>query len=532
MKNNILLLKTLLLSTSQINIYKHCNDKKKKRKVRAALIGKACLFAMLIGYSFAACAGYCAAGLTDSIPVLCALTISMLALLFTFFKTNGYLFNFKEYDMLMALPFEAKTVAGCKFLYMYVKSLPWYMSISVAMMAGYGLNAKPAAYVYVIWLILSLFVPIIPMLISAFFGFLIAKVSTGFKKTNLIQTVLTFIFVLFCFSFRYIVEMIFREDKLQDTLEAASEMTNRFADVYFLAGWFTKAITESSLSSAFLLMGVSLALFVAIFTVVGKSYRSINSALKSHAAAKNYKMTGQKKHSVVSAIAYKEFRRMAGSTTYITNVSMGELLAVILGVFTLIFGFDKIVGVVTQNAPFDYAIVHPAIPFIVYFCIGMVASTACSPSLEGKQYWIMQSLPIEKKTIYQGKMLFNMYLTVPFMAFGVLCLCISAHVPVVNTILYLILGVALCAFSTTWGCVCGIKHMRLDWENEVEVIKQGSAVAIYMLPNMFVVMALVVGVVFLGIVVDHRLLAIIFIVIVAALSYICYIRALALAKRT
>ncbi len=38
--------------------------------------------------------------------------------------------------------------------------------------------------------------------------------------------------------------------------------------------------------------------------------------------------------------------------------------------------------------------------------------------------------------------------------------------------------------------------MQLDWENEVEVIKQGSAVSIYMLPNMVVGMGLCVPVVF------------------------------------
>lgn len=128
-------------------------------------------------------------------------------------------------------------------------------------------------------------------------------------------------------------------------------------------------------------------------------------------------------------------------------------------------------------------------------------------------------------------MLFNMYLTVPFMSFGIICLCISAKVPVINTVLYLILGVMLCAFSTAWGCVCGIKHMRLDWENEVEVIKQGSAVAIYMLPNMFVVMGLVVGVIFLGMKINHAVLTLIFIVVVAALAGLCYLRALSLAKK-
>ena len=73
--------------------------------------------------------------------------------------------------------------------------------------------------------------------------------------------------------------------------------------------------------------------------------------------------------------------------------------------------------------------------------------------------------------------------------------------------------------------------MRLDWENEVEVIKQGSAVVIYMLPNMFIVMGLCVLVVFLGTRMDHKLLTLIFILIASALAGLSYLRVMALAKR-
>ena len=179
----------------------------------------------------------------------------------------------------------------------------------------------------------------------------------------------------------------------------------------------------------------------------------------------------------------------------------------------------------------DTSILQPAIPFIAYFLVGMMSTTTCSPSLEGKNYWIVQSMPIEKKTLYQGKMLFNMYLTVPFMLFTVICFSISARVPVINALLYIVLGIALCAFSTAWGCVCGVKHMRLDWENEVEVIKQGPGVAWYMLPNMFVVMILVVLMVFLGLRIDHKILALIFTVIAGVLALISYRRVLALAEK-
>ncbi|MBQ4410047.1 MAG: hypothetical protein II831_04915, partial [Firmicutes bacterium] len=280
-----------------------------------------------------------------------------------------------------------------------------------------------------------------------------------------------------------------------------------------------------------LLAGVSALLFAVLFRIVGGSYRNINSALKSHAASKNYRMTAQKKRNAVNAIAFKEFKRLTGSTAYMTNAAAGEVMAALLGILTLIIGFERIVRIVIQDAPVDVAMLRPAIPFLIYFFIGMVATTVCSPSLEGKNYWIVQSLPLEKKTLYQGKMLFNMYLTVPFMAFATLCMCISAKVPAAETALYLLEGFVLCAFSTTWGCVCGVRHMRLDWENEIEVVKQGTGVAIYMLPNMFVVMGLVVLVVILGLRMDHKLVALLFTLIAGLLAALSYRRVMNLAKK-
>ncbi|MBQ2579418.1 MAG: hypothetical protein II571_08365, partial [Lachnospiraceae bacterium] len=203
---------------------------------------------------------------------------------------------------------------------------------------------------------------------------------------------------------------------------------------------------------------------------------------------------------------------------------------VVLGIAVLIVGMDRVIAIVTQNAPIPKGILNPAIPLIAYFFIGMMTTTACSPSLEGKNYWIVQSLPITKKTLYLGKLLFQLYLSVPFMLFGILCMSISAHVALIDLVLYLILGFLLCVFSASWGLVCGIKHMRLDWENEVEVIKQGAAVMIYLFPNMFVTMGLIVLVVWLGTVVNPTLVTLILIAVAGILAALSYVRVLRLAK--
>ena len=530
MNRKKVLLRTLMLSTSQWNIYKNCKDKKKRGKIVGSTIGMIILYLMLIGYCIAQCVGYGMYGLTDSIPMMCALVISIMAFFLTFFKTNGYLFNFKEYDMLMSLPFESKDVAACKFLYMYIKSLPWYLSISLAMMAGYGIYSKPPVPVYPVWLVLTFILPIIPMLAASFLGFLIAKLGSGFRNKTLIQTILTFGLVLLIFSLEFFLESMFRNDRTGEVMNAVSDYTSKSGKMYLPAEWFSGAILNLNMLYMVLLIVVSLVLFEIIFIPVGRSYRKINSAMKSHAASKGFVMKEQRQKSVLNAIAFKELKRMTGSTTYMTNATIGELFCLIAGIAVLFVNIDNVIKSVLKDALITKEMLFPAIPFIIYFFIGMVATTTFTPSLEGKNYWIVQSLPIRKKTLYQGKMLFNMYFTVPFALFATITFCISAKVPFISTILFIILSLALCAFSTAFGCVCGVRHMKLDWENEVEVIKQGAAVVIYLFPNMFATMALVVLVVILGTQISINLVAVIMILIVSVLALLCYLRVMKLAK--
>ena len=530
MNKNLVLLRTLLLSTSGRNSLKYCKDKKKRGKIIGSYIGKAILFLMLAAYCTATCIGYGMFGLADSIPVMCATLISVLSFFLTFFKTNGYLFNFREYDMLMSLPYESRQIAACKFAYMYLNSLPWYLCVSVSMLIGYGISVKAAVIVYPIWMLLSLLLPLIPMLAAAFLGFLIAKVSARFQNKSIAMTVFSTLLVLACFGLRFFLEDMFRENKTEAVLNKLSETTGAAGNIYLPIKWFTGAVTACRISDILLLAGISLCLFEIVFILIGKSYRKINSALQSHASAGKFVLGKQKRRSLVQTIAFKEFKRMTGSSVYMTNSIIGQLLCIITGIAVLFVDIDSLLKKVLQDAPLTKEMLYPAIPLIVYFFVGMVATTACSPSLEGKNYWIVQSLPIRKKTLYQGKMLFNLYLSVPFALFAAAAICFSAKAPLLNTVLNLLLVVCLCAFSTAWGCVCGVRYMRLDWENEVEVVKQGTAVAVYLFPNMLLTMGLTVLAVYLGTIINQNLVTAAMIGVFTLLAALAYCRVLKLAK--
>lgn len=523
MKNSrFVLLDILLKSTGTRNILKHSKDPKKRKQVGSGLAGRIVLYVILFAYCVLMSIGYGYAGLADAIPETAVLTIALLSFVLTLLKTNGYMFAFREYDMLMAMPVSVRTIVADKFLYMYVKSLPMMAITSLSMMVGYGIYAKPSAWVYVIWVILTLVVPMIPMVVATALGALFAGIGSGFRYKKAVQTVLLFAFILLCVCSRFIIEKIVRDGEAASYMGDIADTMNKASGYYLPAEWFTKAITESNILYALLLLALSVGIFELVVSVVARFYRRINSSLMSGSVHKDYKLKKLKGRSPVMAIAFKEFKRLTGSTTYITNAGFGEVLVLIIGIAAIFVDGDKLIATVLQGAPITKQMLAPDIPIIIYFMLGMVATTCCSPSLEGRNYWIVQSLPISRMDLYKGKMLFNLMLTMPFMVFATITLGISLGAGFWDIIMYLICGAVLLAFSTTFGMVCGLKYMRLDWENEIEVIKQGSAVSLYILPNLIVTMILLVAVVALGMVMSGIVVITILTVIVAVLAFAFY----------
>ena len=179
-------------------------------------------------------------------------------------------------------------------------------------MIGYGIFAKPSVIVYPIWVVLSL-LPVIPMLAAAFLGFLIARVGSGFKNKNMVMTVLTILLVLALFGLRFFIEDMLRNNKTEEVMNSISDATDAAGSVYLPIKWFAGAVTGLSVLCILLLIVLSVVLFEVVFIPVGRSYRKINSALKSHGSKGSYVMGELKQKSPLNAIVFKEFKRMTGS---------------------------------------------------------------------------------------------------------------------------------------------------------------------------------------------------------------------------
>lgn len=528
----MILMRAMMTSTSNRNVLKYSQDKKKKKSARYALVGH------IAGGILAACwiaaqsYGMAYFGFADMVPALVATVLSLMAVVLTLFKSNGYLYSFKEYDMLMAMPFSVRCVVANRFLLMYIRSLPWDILISLSALVGYAIKVQPSVWVYVIWIVLTPFIPLLPTVLMSLIGVVIADIGSRFRFKKVVQTILVFAITIPLAFSGVIINSIAKNDQISDLMRVSSDAMAGVSRYVPTVSWFDKAVNHADILSLSLLIGLSVVAFVLLVLFMSATYRRINSRLEVSAARRGRARVSPvyKKKSVKQSIAFCEFKRMTGSTNCAVNMFFGSVIAIVAGVVLPFIGIEPLIRMMAKGKTFDLAPFRLVWPVLTYFFLGMSPTTVVSPSLEGKRYWILRSLPIDKMTIYKGKMLLNIYINLLPGLFVVTTGLISLKATWYEYILGLLMITAMCLFSTTRGLKCGLKHVNLEWENELDVIKRGAATTIYLLPNMFATLILmgVMGVVCYF--VSGLIGAAVVIVVYGLLAFYNYLRIVDMAK--
>lgn len=501
MKSKLLvLLKNQVLSHSNFNLLRYEKDKNKKAKIIGVYIAIAMVLLMVSGYCFSMGYAYGYLGMSYLLPEYAVAIVSIVVLVFTFFKTNGFIFAFRDYDMLMALPFSVKTLISAKFLYMYLGNLLLSIFVMLPIGIAYALWEKLSFLSCFMWLIIAFLAPFLPMTVATMVGAVITAISSKFKNKVFIETVLTLGMVLAIFAGGFSLSGEFGMSKsgnLEEVLSAleSSQMKeigvmvqNILHQVYPVSSWVGAAMQEESVVQLLKFALVSVAVYMVFLTILSGFYKQINTALMSSQKTAQYHMEAQKKQSLRKALVFKEFRRFTSSTLYLTNLGIGMMLAIAGSISCMFVPVDTILQELSI-VEFREGIAY-SVPFIVGAMVCMCCTTSISLSLEGKQYWILQSLPLSKKDIYQGKMLFNVILQLPVAIVCCVLLGIAFHADFYDYILYVTASVANVAFSTVFGMFVGIRFVNFEWSNEVEVIKQSVASLIGILGNMLLEMVL------------------------------------------
>jgi len=478
MNKCLLLLKIQLLGFFGINRMRYSRDKKTKQRLLLVGIGMISLCVLLIVYIIGASIGLVYLDLVEIIPPIMLIVCSTITLIFTFLKSNGVLFGFRDYDMVMSLPVSSGSIIASRLLSVYITNFLFTAMVIIPSMIVYSIASGAPLSSWVMIFASLLLIPILPIIIAMIVGALITAFSIRFKHSNIISIIL---------SCACVIAIIVLSTNMSSADETTlSELSNSFAEAlkssYPPAAFFGNALNNGSWLSFGWFTMISILPAGLFILILSKFYTKINSALFSHQSQSNYKLSDLKISTPFWTLVKKEMHRLLSCPTYFLNAYLGIVMMVVFSI-ALIFidfsSFEAQLGITDIN---DKVKIYAPLFLSLFIVLG--STTSVSLNLEGKSRWIPFSMPIEPIMIFKSKIGLNLLITIPPTLICSLLFMFQFKTGILETIYLFVIPIIYVFFNSLLGMICNIKFPKYDWTSEYHAVKNAPSALVSTLLGM------------------------------------------------
>ncbi|MGN0801237.1 MAG: hypothetical protein ACI4MF_01445 [Candidatus Faecivicinus sp.] len=453
------------------------NKKKNQRRTGVRLAAGAAMYVALfgviagifVGMSLLLCEPLTAAGMDWLYFTLTGLVGVVLGVFGSVFNTYASLYLSKDNDLLLSMPIPTWKILVARLSGVYAMGLLYELLVMLPALAVYCVTARPgpAAALCALWttLVLSVFV----LTLSAILGWGVALISARAKHRSLLVVVLSLAFLggyyyLYAKAYQMLIG-------ISNDPSAAGEAMMRIQPLYLLGRG-----AAGDLPSLLLLTGMVLALFAATMLVLARSYARIATDQRGEAKA-SYRERRASMRSVDGALLSKELRRFLGSPNYMLNCGLGCVFMLIALAALLIKA-----GAVRETAAMLIGSDESLLPLLAAAAICTLASmcdiSAPSVSLEGKNLWLVQSLPVPAAKVLTAKLRLHLALTlIPAMLLTAGAAIVLKPTPASAALLFTSV-IAFILFMAAFGLFLNLKLPNLQWTNEIVPIKQSASVTV------------------------------------------------------
>lgn len=230
---------------------------------------------------------------------------------------------------------------------------------------------------------------------------------------------------------------------------------------------------------------------IIIFFIIGNWLNAL--LLNREGRTTQYKATiiSTKTTTPFKSILKNETNRYFNSATMMLNTVIGPLGMIGL---TIWLAIDKAKTITTMfcialGLPLEVACLIIGLSFAALTILTYPA--AFSISLEGKQLWILRSMPIPAHTVLNAKVLFNVLLVSPLSLICSIVLQFVLHLSVLNFIIIALVPVLANILISYTGVFINLCFPKLEFESEQAVIKQSFSSLIMMLGGMIIIAGLI-----------------------------------------
>ncbi|HOO44376.1 MAG TPA: ABC transporter permease, partial [Bacillota bacterium] len=320
----------------------------------------------------------------------------------------------------------------------------------------------------IVLLVASLTLPLVPTIVFSFIALLIARLTARFRKTNILNIILLFVVFLGIMYLSFSLNF----GEANPLLNQESFMSSIGA-YYPPIKWFVGAVDDLNFGYLALLLVTNAAVFTGFIFGVQKLVKSTNQRAMTKVTRKNGKAVVSKQRSLMSSITAKEWKTFFNTPIYALNVGFGPVILFVLAIASIFYA-DTIKtylgGEMNIGVSFEIIVL-----IIVGFVMSMIYSSAVSLSLEGKNFWILKSLPIKPKTIMYGKMLFNIILGLPVAIVSLIIFSYTFDITALTLLCMIVFTTSLSLVVSSLGSIINLFVPKFEYRNPAEVVKQSAA---------------------------------------------------------
>lgn len=492
----VTLVKLQLVNLYGKNVYVNLKDPKEKRKKFWLYIAYVFVLIVVASYVAGMSYGYIYMGFADILPAYLIMMVSIIILIFSLFKAGDIIFQKNSYDILASFPVKNSTIVISRFVRLYVENILLIMIVMVPAMVVFGIFEKPSWTFYCIGMIVAFFIPIIPITISVFVGALIKAISSKSKHKNLISVLISVALVIMIM----IVGVKFSGTAENMDISEIKKILNMISDIinniYPPAVWLGNAMLTGNFVVCIGCVCVVGIILCVVISVISMNYTWICDGIFSTTARHNYKMENLKTNNILFALYKREFKRYMASSVYVTNTIISPIMGIVFAGAMLF-----VTPVQLENVAKEFYVqsgvvlnIRNILPMALATVYCMMPITAVSISMEGKQWWIIKTLPIKTKDLLDSKLLMNLSILAPCFVISVIMVAIGQRVTPVEFIWILCVPAIAMMFSSVLGQTINLKFPVFDWENEVAVVKQSVSMLVGGVVPFFVMLLISFGV--------------------------------------
>ena len=412
------------------------------------------------------------------LPIL-AFSVSLLTIIEGVYKAGPLIFNCKDDDLLLSLPISRRTILFIRIFKFYVFELLFNSLFLFPIMLAYIRWADNLTWTYFLTsFIMLLFLPIIPIVLSCFFGAISSSISSRFKHKNLMQIVTSMVWIIAILALSYKTENL-----LNYLIEHANSLNDLITKIYYPAGLYANLVTNFKILDLLKFISINIILLIISIYILSIFYFKINSRVKKVITNKNTikKNVKIKQQSKTKSLVKKELNTFFQTPVFIINSGFALVLFLLI-VIMIVYKFDSVLPILTSKQSglgLSKDLIMDNLSIIIFILVSftayMTSMTNSIISLEGRNINILKSLPIKPKKILMSKIYSCLVITTPVLVIGDLILFIKFKTNIISSILILLLSILIPLVSHFIGIIVNLKYPKLDAESSTEVVKQSTS---------------------------------------------------------